>query len=40
MVDWVATPHVVGGRNVLLFVATDDTATVDSLRAAAARLQA
>ncbi len=40
MVDWVATPHLVGARNVLLFVATDDVATVDRLRAAAARLGA
>jgi hypothetical protein len=38
MVDWVATPHVIGVRNVLLFVATDDAATVGALQAAAARL--
>jgi len=38
MVDWVATPRVVGVRNVLLFVATDDAATVGAVRAAAVRL--
>lgn len=38
MVDWVATPHLVGARNVLLFVATDDAATLRDLQAAAARL--
>lgn len=38
MVDWVATPHVVGVGNVLLFIATDDAATVDQLQAAAAHL--
>jgi len=37
-VDWVATPHVLGVRNVLLFVATDDPATVAAVRAAASRL--
>jgi hypothetical protein len=40
MVDWIAPPHVVGARNVLLFVATGDAATVDALRAAASRLGA
>ncbi|MDP9250343.1 MAG: hypothetical protein M3O78_03115 [Chloroflexota bacterium] len=38
MVDWVATPHVVSARNVLLFVATDDPAAFAALKAAAARL--
>ena len=38
MVDWVATPQVVGARNVLLFIATDDPSTLVALRAAAARL--
>jgi hypothetical protein len=38
MVDWVATPHVVGASNVLLFIATDDAAAVAAVRAAAARL--
>jgi hypothetical protein len=38
MVDWVATPHVIGVRNVLLLVATDDPATVAAVRAAATRL--
>jgi hypothetical protein len=37
-VDWVATPHVIGVGNVLLFVATDDLATVAAVRAAATRL--
>jgi len=40
MVDWIATPHVVGAKNVLLFVATDDAPTLDALRVAAARLGA
>jgi hypothetical protein len=38
MVDWVATPHVVGVRNVLLFIATDDPSALAAVRAAAARL--
>jgi hypothetical protein len=38
MVDWVATPHVVGARNVLIFVATDDPGTLAAVKAAAARL--
>jgi|GEM_PF-2801933 hypothetical protein len=38
MVDWVATPNVVGTRNVLLFIATDDAAALAALRAAASRL--
>src|SRR5450759_2894783 len=37
-VDWVATPHVVGARNVLLFIATDDASALAAVRAAAARL--
>jgi hypothetical protein len=36
MVDWVATPHLVGARNVLLFIATDDPAALAAVRAAAA----
>ena len=38
MVEWVATPHVVGARSVLLFVATDDPATLAALNAAASRI--
>jgi hypothetical protein len=38
MVDWVAAPHVVGAKNVLLFIATDDGAAVAAVRAAATRL--
>jgi hypothetical protein len=38
MVDWVATPHVVSARNVLLFVATDDPAALAAVKAAATRL--
>ena len=38
MVDWVATTHVVGARNVLLVIATDDAAALAAVRAAAARL--
>jgi hypothetical protein len=38
MVDWVGTPHVVGIRNVLLFVATDDAGTVVAVEAAAKAL--
>lgn len=37
-VDWVAIPHVVGARNVLLFIATDDASALAAVRAAAARL--
>jgi len=37
-VDWVATPHVIAARNVLLFVATDDQVTLAAVRAAAGRL--
>lgn len=28
IVDWVAAPHVVGARNVLLFIATDDASAL------------
>lgn len=35
MVDWVAKPRVVGARNVLLFIATDDAAALAAVRAAA-----
>ena len=38
MVEWVATPHVVGARNVLLFIATDDPAALAAVKAAATRL--
>jgi hypothetical protein len=38
MVDWVATPHLVSARNVLLFVATDDPAALAALKVAATRL--
>lgn len=38
MVDWVATPHVVGVRNALLFIVTDDPAALASVQAAARRL--
>jgi hypothetical protein len=38
MVDWVATPHVVGVRNDLLFVVTDDPASLAAVDAAASRL--
>jgi hypothetical protein len=38
MVEWMATPHVVGARNVLLFVATDDPAVFAAVQAAATRL--
>lgn len=38
MVDWVATSHATGARNVLLFVATDDPAAVAAVRTAAIRL--
>jgi len=38
MVDWVATPHVVGTRNVLLVAATNNAGVVGFLQAAAGRL--
>src|SRR5712691_9635784 len=38
MVDWVGTPHVIGVRNVILFVATDDAGTVAAIEAAAKAL--
>jgi hypothetical protein len=38
MVDWVVTPHVVGARNVLLFIASDDPAALAAVRAAASSL--
>lgn len=38
MVEWVATPHVFGARNVLLFIATDDPAALAAVKAAATRL--
>ena len=39
MVDWVATPHVVGVRNALLIAVTDDPAALAAVRAAASRLR-
>lgn len=38
MVEWMATPHAVGARNVLLFIATDDPAALAAVTAAASRL--
>jgi hypothetical protein len=38
MVDWVAAPHTVGARNVLLFMATNDPVALAELQAAAATL--
>jgi hypothetical protein len=38
MVEWVAPPHVMGARNVLLFIATDDPAALAAVKAAATRL--
>jgi hypothetical protein len=38
MVEWMATPHVVGVRNVLLVIATDNPAAVAAVQAAATRL--
>lgn len=38
MVEWVATPHVVGARNVLLFIATDDPGALAAVQAAGTRL--
>ena len=38
MVDWVATPHVVGVRNALLIIVTDDQAELAAVQAAASRL--
>jgi hypothetical protein len=38
MVDWVATPHVVGAGNVILFIATDDPTALAEVRAAAVHL--
>ena len=38
IVEWVATPHVVGARNVLLFIVTDDPAAIAAVKAAATRL--
>ena len=40
MVDWVGKPHVIGVKNVILFVATDDPATVAAVEAAAKTLRA
>jgi hypothetical protein len=34
MVEWMATPHVVGARNVILFIVTDDPAAVAAVQAA------
>lgn len=38
MVDWVATPHIVGAGNVLLFIATDDPVALAEVQSAAANL--
>jgi hypothetical protein len=38
MVDWVATPHVVGVRNVILFIASDDPLALAAVQAAATTL--
>jgi hypothetical protein len=38
MVDWVGSPHAVGVRNIILFVATDDPAVVSALESAATSL--
>jgi hypothetical protein len=38
MVEWVGTPHAVGAKNVLLFIATDDPVAWAAVQAAAARL--
>ena len=38
MVDWVGTPHAVGAKNVILFIATDDPASVSAVQAAATSL--
>ena len=38
MVEWVATPHVVGARNVLLVIVTDDAAAVSAVRTAGSSL--
>jgi hypothetical protein len=38
IVDWVATVHIVGARNVLLVVVTDDPTAVDAVKAAGTRL--
>ncbi len=38
MVDWVATPHIFGTRNIILFIATDDAAAVAAVQAATAHL--
>jgi hypothetical protein len=40
MVEWVATPHVVGVRNALLFIVTDDPAALAAVQAAGSRLGA
>ena len=38
IVEWLATPHVVGVRNVLLVVVTEDRAAIDAVKAAASHL--
>ena len=38
LIEWVATPHWVGGGRYLLLVVSDDTAVVRQLTAAASRL--
>lgn len=38
MVEWIASPHVFGAGNVMLFIATDDPAQVAAVQVAAASL--
>lgn len=38
MVDWVGAPHVLGVRNVIVFVATDDPGALSAVEAAIAQL--
>lgn len=40
MVEWIGKPHVLGVKNVILFVATDDPAAVTAVQAAATGLAA
>jgi hypothetical protein len=38
IVDWVATPHVVGARNILLFIVTDDPVALADVETAGKQL--
>jgi hypothetical protein len=38
MVDWIGQPHLIGVRNVIMFIATDDPAEVAAVQAAASDL--